>query len=199
MDNEKAVIDEPFHYTLACRWVGEELDPYPPQGKKADGKIDAQIALQKTLKQIYREEKRSRKLRRRRKNDLSNKDNEDKGRKLLGNYYDDDDEYEDSTPTVLLRLAQQKLAQRYHKKQRPKPHGLCVAIPTYIFLGLSLKTMIWPLLHVIPGGKTWILPILHSLNEKFVMILSFLMGRLARLIPTTPPWIIRRPKQYIFL
>ena len=184
-------MNGPFHYTLACRWVGEELDPYPNQGKKSDGKIDAQTSLQTALKQIRREEKRSRKLRRQRRKDRP-KNNNNQGLQLLGDYYNDD-EVED-TPEVLLRLAQQKLALRY--RQRPKPHGLCVAIPTYIFLCLSLKTLIWPLLHVIPGGSTWILPMIHNLNERFVMLLSLWMGRLARIIP---PWIIRRPKQYILL
>ena len=36
---------EPFHYTLACRWVGQALDPFPPQGVMADGAEDADTAL----------------------------------------------------------------------------------------------------------------------------------------------------------
>jgi hypothetical protein len=166
--------NEPFHYTLACRWVGEEMDPYPAQGKISEGKPDAQTALQNTLTHIYRKKKRSQERRK----DLNSK------RQRLRDYYDEED-----IPDIILRMA------RKLQRQRPKPHGLCVAIPTYIFLVLALKTLILPMLHVVPGGKTWVLPALHRMNERVVMVMSFLVGQLMRILP----WITRRPKQYILL
>ena len=42
----------PFHYTLACRWVGEELQPFPPQGKKSDGHVNAQYGMNAVLKSL---------------------------------------------------------------------------------------------------------------------------------------------------
>jgi len=52
--------DAPFHYTLACRWVGDQMDPYPAQGKMSEGHPDATLALQAALKRIRRDEKRRR-------------------------------------------------------------------------------------------------------------------------------------------
>jgi hypothetical protein len=37
---------KPFHYTFACRWTSETMDPYPPQGQKSDGHISASEGLQ---------------------------------------------------------------------------------------------------------------------------------------------------------
>ena len=178
--------DEPFHYTLACRWVGEGLEPYPAQGRKGEGKSDAQTALHDTLKKLRREEKHSSNQRRR-------KELSQKSKQLLGG---DEVVDEIDSPGVLLRLARQKLAQRCQRK-RPKPHGLCVAIPTYFFLFLCLKTLIIPLLHVIPGGKTWGVPIIQNLNEKFNWIMGLLIGQLRRI--GVPHWILSRPKQYVLL
>jgi hypothetical protein len=40
---------EPFHYTLACRWVGDQMDPYPAQGHISYGHPNAYQCLQSTI------------------------------------------------------------------------------------------------------------------------------------------------------
>jgi hypothetical protein len=48
--------DKAFHYTLACRWVGNEMDPYPAQGHASDGYTTAHQCLQSTLGHIHQNE-----------------------------------------------------------------------------------------------------------------------------------------------
>ena len=48
---------ESFHYTLACRWVGSDMSPYPGQGDKKDGHSTASLALRSALRSIQREER----------------------------------------------------------------------------------------------------------------------------------------------
>lgn len=55
----------PLKMSLGVRWVGEELDPYPPQGTKSDGLRDAHQCMNKALQE---HKKNERQKRRRRKN-----------------------------------------------------------------------------------------------------------------------------------
>jgi hypothetical protein len=43
---------EPFHYCLACRWVSENLTPYPAQGKKSDGFNTANLSIQSAVRKL---------------------------------------------------------------------------------------------------------------------------------------------------
>jgi hypothetical protein len=47
VDND--IGNKAFHYTLACRWVGNKIDPYPPQGQKSDGYPTAYQCLQASI------------------------------------------------------------------------------------------------------------------------------------------------------
>ena len=55
--------DAPFHYTFGVRWCGENLDPYPPQGRFVDGLPNANLCMRSALRSVRKEEKRSRRLR----------------------------------------------------------------------------------------------------------------------------------------
>jgi hypothetical protein len=158
--------DQPFHYTLACRWVGQELDPFPAQGVKADGAEDAQTALQRTLQVIEKNEKRKRLLESRRRR-----------KQTLGALFD-------RTSATLQRRSKRLL--------RTQPHGLCAAIPVYIMLGLFARTLLQPIVKVLPGGQTWVLPALAQLNEWVLVTASLVMGKLMSLLP-----FLARRKQYI--
>jgi hypothetical protein len=164
----------PFHYTLACRWVGQDMDPYPAQGLKADGLADAETALKRTLTTIRKAEQRSRQ----RREGLRQKDTQSPS----------------YAPDLIARMADQL------KRQRKKlsPHGICVALPVYLFLGLFAKTLMTALLQVVPGGKTWVLPALYRLNELALVGLSFLVRKaiMALQAMMALPWLPRR-KQHI--
>jgi hypothetical protein len=144
------------------------MDPFPGQGRKADGLPDAETALQRTLKTIQKAGKRAQERREalEQKNKQSPSDNSDR----------------------IIRMPDKLQRQR----KRPKPHGVCVAVPIYLFLCLFAKTLVYPLLLVLPGGKTWVLPALARLNELTIMMFSFLLGRLIMALP-----LITGRKQYI--
>lgn len=59
-EDDKSDSDPAFHYTLAARWAGQNLDPYPAQGVMSDGLPTAQLCLQSALRTIGRQEKRER-------------------------------------------------------------------------------------------------------------------------------------------
>lgn len=44
----------PFHHTLAVRWVSENMAPYPSQGCKGDGLATAALCLKEALKSLRR-------------------------------------------------------------------------------------------------------------------------------------------------
>ena len=123
----------PSHYTLGVRWVGQELEPFPPQGRKNDGLPDAKLALNRAVKTINKAEKRTK----RRNKSLDRKDFQS---------------------NIL-----ESMANKSNKpKPRPSPHGICVAIPVYFFLTLFLKTFAFPVLQKIPGARQ-VLPRLNGL------------------------------------
>lgn len=134
---------EPFHYTLACRWAGQQLDPFPPQGVKADGAPDAVTALRRSLRLIAKNEKRKQVLQQR------------KGASAL----------------------YQRTKQHLSRRKRPQPHGVFVAVPIYVMLGLFARTLLHPLVQVLPGGSTVVLPALVQLNQWLWMTASLLIGK----------------------
>jgi hypothetical protein len=167
--------EPPLHYTLACRWVGKELDPFPAQGVKADGAEDADTALQRTLRVIEKNEKRKRLLESRRRR-----------KRTEGSLYD-------QTSATLFNWNLQR------KRLRTQPHGLCAAVPVYIMLGLFARTLLQPLLKVLqpllkvmPGGQTWVLPALAQLNEWILVAASLVLGKVVSLLP-----FLAGRKQYI--
>jgi hypothetical protein len=103
-----------FHYTLAVRWVGDQLHPYPAQGRKSDGLIDARSCLRKALQSIRRQELL-------------------KQRKRLGL------DQTNSSSAVKLTSTWPFVWRR----RRLKPWGLCVAVPVYtMFLALARSLLI---------------------------------------------------------
>jgi hypothetical protein len=154
-----------FHYTLGCRWVGQELDPFPAQGVKADGSKDAATALRRTLKIIEKNELRNRKRIRERSRNEANGGKGD------------------------LTSASSHLAHRGQRRKR-NPHGLCVAIPVYIMLGLFARTLLYPVINGFPGGAN----LLVQLNEWVRLGASMITGKLGTVLPS----VVRR-KQYISL
>ena len=50
----------PLKLSLGIRWVGEELDPYPCQGRKSDGLPDAHQCMNRVLKEHHKSVKRKR-------------------------------------------------------------------------------------------------------------------------------------------
>lgn len=159
----------PFHYTLGVRWVGQEMNPYPPQGRKMDGLPDAELALKRSINAINKADERSK----RRKELLSQKQ---PNRKRV--------QSADMIQKLALRLNQRKL--------RQNPHGICVAIPVYFFLGLAFKTFVFPLLQYIPGARTVILPGLSRLNSLFLAMVTPLFRYMLQLWPQ-----FAQRKQYI--
>lgn len=149
---------EPFHYTFGCRWVGQTLDSYPPQGNKLDGHPDPAIAFRRSLKTLYRSER------------------EQQRRKQLSN------NRMSSSNDLVLRMAKQVEKRRY-KRRRPKPYGICVALPIYLSLALLGKLMLVPLLNVIPGGQEWILPYLNRTRQLLATGFSSLLRRLLLVLP----------------
>jgi hypothetical protein len=55
--------DQPFHYTLAVRWTGQNMDPYPPQGHIKHGMLDADLCMQSALRTLRGDEKTARRRR----------------------------------------------------------------------------------------------------------------------------------------
>jgi hypothetical protein len=148
---------EPFHYTFGCRWVGQTLDSYPPQGHKLDGHPDAAVAFRRSLKTLYRS-KREQERRDSENNQLS------------------------SSTDPIVRMAQQ-VEKRRQKRRRPKPYGICVALPVYLSLTLLGKLILVPLLQFVPGGREWILPCLNRGRHLLVLGFSSLLHRLLLLLP----------------
>jgi hypothetical protein len=159
---------EPFHYTLGVRWAGDKMNPFPPQGRKGDGLPDADTCMQRALKTLRSAAQRSEE----RRQALEKKD--------YTGY---------SSRDVVLRLANQS----YRRRQKPKPYGICVAIPLYVFLGMLSKSLICPVLQHLPGGKTWILPALSKVNDLVGMLASYIIGQLILVLP----WLLAGRKQYI--
>lgn len=160
---------EPFHYTFGMRWVGEEMAPFPSQGRKNDGLPNANLALKRALSTIYKSEARSKS----RKQLVANKSK----RKKEGRQSD-----------LVLRLA----SQIQRRKSRVQPHGICVALPVYFLLALFVKAMLYPVLQYLPGGQSLLVPAFRRMHQWTVAMIT-LLGQFA--IRYLPP--LARRTQYI--
>jgi hypothetical protein len=161
--------NDPFHYTFACRWVGQDLDPYPAQGRKLEGHPDASVAFRRSLRDIQRKEQMEE-------------------RRKVHQKIDEPSSYRE----MITRMAQ-KLERRRHRNQRSKPHGICTAITIYMFLALTVKTILLPYLLYIPGGTEYILPALYRIHRWIAAAYSFLLERLVSILPK----LVKRKKVYI--
>lgn len=166
---------EPFHYTFGCRWVGQTLDSYPPQGHKRDGHPDPGVAFRRSLKTIHRGE---RELERKKERSL-HPENRTKKKSPSS-----------SSTDIMVRVAK-KIEKRRQERRRVKPYGVCVAIPVYLFLALLSKTIVVQFLHHVPGGKEWVIPFLDRGRRFAALCFSSLLHRLISALPS----IGRRPKQ----
>jgi hypothetical protein len=172
--------NEPFHYTFACRWVGQELDPYPAQGRKRDGHPDASVAFSRSLRDIQRKEN----LAERRKLHLGIHGNGKASKRLHTS---------SSTSREIITSMAQKLERRRLYNPRSKPHGICTAVAIYMFLALTIKTILLPSLLYIPGGEEYVLPALQKINRWTAAGYSSLLDRLVSNLPK----LVRRKKVYI--
>ena len=145
---------EPFHYTFGCRWVGQTLDSYPPQGNKLDGHPDAAVSFRRSLNVLYNSE-RERKRRKERSHTGSSTD-------------------------MIVRMAQQVGRQ---KRRKTKPYGIFVAIPLYLTLVLLGKVFLAKLIPHIPGGNEWILPNLNRARNMLALGFAYLYRRMLLLLP----------------
>lgn len=94
--------DEPVHYSLGVRWSSESLDPFPPQGTKADGLRDAWACMAAVVRKEARNAKRRRMLERRRDADFVRR--------------------------TLSRLTRPL----FRRRRKIKPYGIFVALPVYL-------------------------------------------------------------------
>lgn len=130
----------PFHYTLAMRWAGQNLQPYPPQGRKEDGLLDAQQCMSQVLKVERKKEKRNRRKRQQ--------------------------NIDDSNAA--------RLSQHLRRRTRSlKPYAVCVAIPSYLFLGLFLLTSVRTVFPFVPGADRMEPVIVNIRDVVMGMILKY--------------------------
>lgn len=147
----------PFHCTLGVRWVGENMHPYPAQGRKKEGCPTAQVSLQKALKAINKAEKKERRLQLTRQR-----------QQLFASGAE--------SLSYPLRLAE-SLQLRLRRKRHLKPYGIVSAIPVYLVLSLlarSLGGALWGVL----CSKAWAQPVVGPVENVAAMILSFWMANI---------------------
>ena len=148
---------EPFHYTFACRWVGQTLDSYPPQGHKLDGHPDPTVAFRRSLKKLFNKERQMQRREERQK----------RGSTRL------------ALSTDLVARMAERGDRRRQKKRRLKPYGICVALPMYLTLAMLGNVVIFHLLQAVPGGKEVILPCIGRARHLLILGLSSLLDRAA--------------------
>lgn len=171
---------EPLHYTLACRWVGQALDPYPAQGVKADGAADAETALRRTLQVMKKHQQRKQALEERRLQ-LQKGTWYDRTKFSISRWLKRDFHDNNNNKNITKR-----------RRTRTQPHGVCVAISIYVMLSLFARTMLHHLIKVVPGGQTWILPALAQVNQWAVVSVSLLLGKFMAILP-----VLAKRKHYI--
>mmetsp|Transcript_22357 Transcript_22357/g.46988 ORF Transcript_22357/g.46988 Transcript_22357/m.46988 type:complete len:283 (-) Transcript_22357:584-1432(-) len=162
---------EAFHYTFGCRWVGETLDSYPPQGRQRDGHANPTIAFRRALRTI-----RSREREKQREKRIDNYDK--KG--LLSS----SSSSSSADNNKVVRMAKKLDKRRQKRRRRPKPYGICVAVPTYLFLALFSKIVLVSVLQLVPGGKELVLPWMNRARNWMVLGLSSLLSRLLLMLPS---------------
>mmetsp|Transcript_16979 Transcript_16979/g.41381 ORF Transcript_16979/g.41381 Transcript_16979/m.41381 type:complete len:571 (-) Transcript_16979:95-1807(-) len=167
-ERNETALEGPFHYTLGVRWVGEDMAPYPSQGRKHDGLPDARLALKRTIETISKAKERTR----RRKQLVAQKQSPPRQR----------------ANDIIERIR----SQQSKRLGRIQPHGICVAVPTYFFVMLAAKTVLYPMVQVLPGGRTVLLPGLRRLNQTVISaIWGFLLAIMRNLLP------LARRRRYI--
>jgi len=158
---------EAFHYIFGCRWVGETLDSYPPQGRQRDGHPNPFIAFRRALRTV-----RSREREKEREERIDN------------NYGKRSPSSVSSSTDSVVRMAEKLDKRRQRRRRRPKPYGICVTVPTYLLLALFGKLVLISLLQHIPGGKEFALPWLDRARHWMVLGFASLWRRLLVLLPT---------------
>lgn len=178
---------QPFHCCLAVRWVGNDMHPYPAQGSKRDGFPTAQVALQRALKVIKRNEKTERQLELRRQRQRA----ESLAYSALREAY----------PETVLRLAENFQLQR-SSKTRLKPYGIVTAIPVYFVLAIVMRSMgrmLWQAL----CSTAWAQPVVAPIENFAAMFLALLASNVRMFQLFLSQWMPRGlakffvPKQYI--
>ena len=165
--NETSKNSEPFHYTLGVRWVGNDIDPSPPQGRKADGLSDANACMRRALKALTKTELR------------------DARRKKLVQKTKQQNTMSSSENALVTRLAKKS-------RRRLKPYGPCVAVPVYLMVWLITRTLGRRILHHIPGGSSVVIPFVQQVTALIATVLSYWLRQAKYMLP----WFTRR-KQYI--
>jgi len=157
----------PFHCTLGVRWVGDDMHPYPAQGRKRDGFPTAQICLQKALNVIKKNDKKDRNLEmRRQRSGMKTKD-------FLSTVVHSNESYHQA----VLRMTRNFQMRRQQKRQL-KPYALVSAIPVYFVLVLVARksaSLLWQSL----SGQVWAQPLVVPLQEMTRVVLAFLFAKLA--------------------
>lgn len=174
---------EAFHYTLGVRWVGENLHPYPGQGQKQDGYRDADTCLRHALKI----------LRRRQKNHHHHHHHQ--APLWSGAWLPE----HDVLPATINRQVFQQ--QRRKHRRRLQPYGICTAVPVYLFLSMTLRTLARALLgqfNVVQHLPVWMIPAAIKVQEIATIWLTFLLGQWYMLRRVMPSWLTRQAsKKYI--
>jgi hypothetical protein len=157
----------PFHYTFATRWVGQDMAPYPPQGRKRDGHEDPSIAFQKAVKAARRADraaKRKDRLRDHHMNSLILR-----GRNgIVGKTYG---ESSWETVKIMAKSLEERQRQRI-KNRRSKPHGVCVAIVVYAILGWVLKKLLPESLLMLPESSDWLAPATNRMCQWMIIVFA---------------------------
>jgi hypothetical protein len=141
---------KPFHYSFACRWTSEAMDPYPPQGQKSDGHISASEGLQSALLSI-RKRSRKKSNRRRRSRHFASAP-------------------PDLTNGGVTSLATEPRGDMAVQSRSNKPYGIFVALTAYTVFWWILRSVHYYTLPILfPGlkAKSWSLHpwrILHGLS-----------------------------------
>lgn len=159
--SQQALSKAPFHYTLAVRWAGQQLHPYPPQGHFKDGKVDANVCIQAAMKQIQSQEKQERRHR--------------------------DKPAHASKPSAGNNSSVARFARRLPtvRRGRMKPYGVCVAIPVYFMLIMMSKALLRCVLPHVPG-QGWIWPHLLQMGSLVTLATTSVVGRIRTLLSRLP-------------
>ena len=143
------------------------MNPYPAQGKKTDGAPTPEAALKRSVNIIGKNERRLRLLKQRQQ------------KKIGGS----------------LAALQSNISLRNGRK-RCQPHGICAAIPLYVMLALFLRSLMYSVLQVVPGGRTILLPALNRATQGLLATgyatLSLGLGKMLGVLPS-----LSRQRQFI--
>jgi hypothetical protein len=153
----------PFHFSLACRWTGNELDPYPPQGKQEDGKSTAYLSLKACLPTLRRQHSR--------RQSLQQLKEEHEYRPVLKSKV----KIEEQTMKKAVQVPIVPLPSSIHRRntfvKQIKPYGICVAIPVYLLLIIISRSIIQGTIQCIPSIRQ-VSPILVTIMRRIMLIIG---------------------------